>query len=100
VSVCETCGGTRHVRVPLLGDALGHCPDCVGKRFYPASGEPGDVVVGSMTYSLRKFQSGPGHDWLRKTPGFHKHRSANAEVNQLVDEIVRLRARVEELEGS
>jgi hypothetical protein len=54
---------------------------------------PSEVVVGQMTYTLRKFQSGPGHDWLRKTPGGPgTHRSANAEVNQLVDEIVRLRA--------
>lgn len=47
------------------------------------------VKIGDITYKLRQFQSGPGHDWLRMGP--NGHRSANAEVNRLVDEIVRLR---------
>lgn len=49
-----------------------------------------EIVVGDTTYTKRKFQSGPGHDWLR--PGPNGHRSASAEVNRLIDEIARLRA--------
>lgn len=60
------------------------------------SGEelPSVVVVGNTEYQLRQFQGGPGHDWLRMGP--HGHRSANAEVNALVDEIVRLNKVVDE----
>jgi len=52
---------------------------------------PPRIVIGNTTYSLRKFQSGPGHDWLRRAQGPDRPRSANAEVNALVDEIIRLR---------
>lgn len=55
---------------------------------------PAQVEVAGTTYTLRKFQSSPGHDWLRGTSDVGTHRSANAEVNRLVDEIVALRARL------
>ena len=60
-------------------------------------GLPDTVDVGPLTFHLRKFQTGPGHDWLRMRSNGVK--AANAEVNMLVDEIVRLRERIGETDG-